>query len=39
MKYLCVFIPMLAGIEILTLICMCVMSVMLLVDIIKHAPM
>ena len=37
MKYIACFLPMLAGIEILSLICLCAMSIFLTFDILKVA--
>lgn len=38
MKYVACFLPMLAGIEILSLICLCAMAVCFLCDLAKAAP-
>ena len=38
MKYLVAFLPMLLGVELLSLLCLCTMAVFAIYDILKHAP-
>lgn len=38
MKYMACFIPMLAGVEVLSLICLCIMAVLFICDIFKGLP-